>query len=419
MYKSEFSHEDIRRMRFGGVCPPTHPGKLLHIGTPWVETIAGKTIQHCLIRLDDIEKDVTFAVDEKYGKYLCSERSDAYLIGLLSFAMRERCDFICEAPISSELLHQIESELIPVLVKYSPQLHAPRIEAPMAEEPIPSEGKIATGCSCGIDSLFAIKRLTDSANKHFKLDYAVVNNVGSFAAWEGESPTRYEECCDNAREFCQKYGIKLIITDSNFGEVFPQNHLQTHLYSSAFAIYMLRKLWGRYYYASSGCDLNDYFGLINHEKYDSAKYDLLAYPSLSITGLRLCIQGSAFSRFEKTQELVDYEPAQDFLSVCLYQGRGNCGCCTKCKRTLWMLDSLGKLDKFSHVMPVENYRRNYAKYMEDLYRAHLSHAVMIDESYRILRDKIPLFSKIKVRMLRRVHWMGLLFRMCREVFGKH
>lgn len=400
MNKTEFSEEAIRRMSNSEVCPPGSPIRTLWVGQPWVEHTGDKVVQHCRIRLDDVEKDVIFEVDESYGQYLCPERADAYVIGLLSLAMRERCDFVCEAPMSAELLHQLETELISVLVKYSPALHAPRFEAPVEMEPIPTEGRIATGCSCGIDSLFAIKSLSESPLEGFKLDYVVINNVGAFSSWGHTALERYTDNRDNAREFCCRYGLKLVITDSNFADAFPQNHFKTHLYSSAFAIYMLRKLWGRYYYASTGCDLNSYFGLKGHEVYDAAKYDLVALPAFSITGLRICNQGAAFSRFEKTKALAEYPPAWEFLSVCQIHGKGHCGRCPKCKRTMWMLDALGKLENFSRVMPVEEYRRRYNDYMEGLYEAHLSRAPMLDETYELLRHNIPLRAKLVVRLKR-------------------
>lgn len=273
MKKKDFSKKDILRMSRGEVRTPGSSVKQLIIGSPWLEEAEEKAIQHCLIRVDDVEKDVVFSVDRAYGKYLCFERADAYLIGLLSLAMRERCDIVCEVPLSGELLHQLETELIPALVKYAPQLHTPRIIAEVQEDPVESEGKVATGCSCGIDSLFAIKKLMEDKNEHYRLDYAVINNVGAFT-WAGQtSIKRYEDNRDNAKEFCKEVGLPLVVTDSNFGEAFPQNHLLTHIYSSTFAVYMLRKLWGRYYYASTGYDMNDFFGLSDHFLYDSAKYE--------------------------------------------------------------------------------------------------------------------------------------------------
>lgn len=393
---NEFSELDMRRMGRGGVRPLDSPVRDLHIGKPWLEPEGKKIVQHCLIRLDDVERDVIFSVDEEYGKYLCYERADAYLIGLFSLAMRERCNISCEAPVTNELLHQLETELVPALVKYSPQLYTPLIVAEALDYPVPSEGKIATGCSCGIDSLFAIKQLTEGKPQRMKLDYAVINNVGAYS-WAGKtSSKRYVENMANAQEFCKTMGLPLIVTDSNFAETFPQDHLQTHLYSSTFAVYMLRKLWGRYYYASTGCDMNDYFGLRRNHLFDSAKYDLLALPSFSVTGLRICNQGAACSRFEKTKALTDYMPARHFLNVCLSQGKGNCGHCSKCKRTMWILDALGKLELFEHVFPIAEYRRNYGRYMQDLYSSHLLNAPMLDETYKLLKSKISLIAKFRV-----------------------
>lgn len=382
----DFSEIDVKRMASGGTLSPESPVRRIYIRQPKVQIRDSKAILLARIELGDIQKEVQFSTDEEFAPYLCHERSDAFLIGLLSLAMRERCDIYCDVPVTKELLHQLRTELIPALCKYDTALYPVKIHAEGSDEPLPSAGKIGTGCSCGVDSLYAIRSLTEDPD--YSIDYLTLNNVGAYTLNGHASMQRFADNAENARSFAAKHGYKLILTDSNFSEAFPQNHLCTHLYSSIFAVYALRKLWKRYYYASTGCDLQNYFALHNNHLYDSAKYDLIALPALSIPSLRICNQGADCSRFEKIAALADYQPATTHLNVCLQQGKGNCGLCSKCMRTLWILDALGKLENFSKVFDVVEYRTKRKERLKKLYEAHLDRVVHIDEAYEILKDRI-------------------------------
>ena len=63
----------------------------------------------CDIFVDNELRNVWFDVDKEYERYLCTERSDAYLIGLLSWAMRLNHDIECVAPVTDELLYNIRT----------------------------------------------------------------------------------------------------------------------------------------------------------------------------------------------------------------------------------------------------------------------------------------------------------------------
>ncbi len=393
----DFTEKDIERMSQSHLLSPDASIRKLTIGKPWIEQNEKKAVQRCRISLGDVEREVFFEVDAEFSNYLTYERGDAYLIGLLNLAMRERCDIYSEIPFTDELVHQIRTELIPVLVKYSPNLYAPKIIAEL-QPPVPpldGRGKIGTGCSCGIDSLYAIKHLTESDTESIHLDYLLINNVGSFTSKGKTDNKRYIDNLSNAIKFSKQYEYKLIVTDSNFATAFPQDHLKTHLYSSCFAVHMMSKLWGRYYYASTGCDLIDYFDLHNNELYDAAKYDLIALPAFSTSTLRICNQGIGISRFEKTKDLADYEPAHNYLSVCLKLGKGSCGYCPKCMRTMWILDALNKLDSFDKIFDIKHYKKNQSYYMKMLYRNYIYGSDhMIYETYDILKSKIGLSIKL-------------------------
>ena len=62
--------------------------------------------------------------------------------------------------------------------------------------------------------------------------------------------------------------------------------------------------------------------------------------------------------------------AQNNLNVCVntsdsHTAAVNCGCCSKCLRTLMALDSAGALDKFSKVFPIETWKRHKLLYVSE------------------------------------------------------
>ncbi|MBR1978642.1 MAG: hypothetical protein IJ985_03980, partial [Akkermansia sp.] len=196
----DFTQSDIKRMAASKLVPATTPVRQITIGKPRMEMKDGKAFQWCTISIADIEKEVYFSVDEEYGQYLCHERGDAYLIGLLNLAMRERCNIHSEAPLTGELVHQIQTELIASVVTYSQGLYAPVITGALSDEPLPSAQKVATGCSCGVDSLNAIKCMCENLDGRFKPDYLVVNNVGAYTSGGKLYADKYDQNAENARQ---------------------------------------------------------------------------------------------------------------------------------------------------------------------------------------------------------------------------
>lgn len=360
--------------------------KIITIKKPRVEkTTQGK---YRLVSAIDVSGDVRsvwFEVEEKYARYLCEERSDAFLIGLLNWAMREGFDFICEAPVSEELHYQLINYLIPSLKKGSRVLHAPSIKADISSKQLPNAGAVGTGISCGVDSLHVVANQWKSPYPNLRLTHLVLNNVGAYRLGKNQ----YSWQIKHAEQFCNEYGFELIKTDSNFAQIFPQNHLLTHTYSSCFAIYALQKLWSVFFYASSGYDFSA-FGLKDNEKYSADHYELLSLQCFSTHSLRIHSEGGAKTRFEKMQQLITFTPAQKYLHVCTNDEGENCNLCGKCFRTLITLDALGALEQFQHVFDINYYKKNRQKYLRQLLLQQFlpSGDIMTKEAFAILKKNI-------------------------------
>lgn len=188
--------------------------RTMRIGAPRIERRGGRARLTAEIRIgEDDVRPLWFEVEEKYGQYLCAERADAFLIGLLNFAQRERLDIVCEAPVTARLLYQIRTYLIPSLARNSKVLHETRIEAPMDDTPMANAGGVGTGISCGVDSLHVVKNYARSPYPGLSLTHLCLNNVGAF--WSENGGRQYAWQAEHARQFAREYGFELIVSDSN------------------------------------------------------------------------------------------------------------------------------------------------------------------------------------------------------------
>lgn len=393
--KTYFTKENIQKMKSGFCVPAGTQIRTLYIQKPTIKTNEGKTRLSFNVLLENESREIWFEVEEKYGEYLCFERSDAIVIGLLNWAMRERCDIVSDVSMTEELYYQITTYLIPALTRASKKLYAPKIKTSLDATYLPCGNGVGTGVSCGVDSMHVIANYWKSEIPSLKLTHLVLNNVGSF--YHDDNDAQYHWHANHVRNFCKEYGFELILTNSNFSEAFPQNHFFTHTYSSCFATYMLQKLWKTYFYASSGDDFST-FNLIDSEFEDSAHYELLSLQCFSTRTLKIYSEGGAIERIDKVKRIIDFEPAQKYLHVCVSDQGGNCNVCSKCRRTLVILDAFGALGKFLKVFDVEFYKKHHLKNRCWLLAQQFlkNGDKMTFPAYEILKKDIPVWAYIVV-----------------------
>ena len=100
-------------------------------------------------------------MEEKYQKYLCTERVDAFVVGVLPYAMAHSSDndplvIICQAPISEQLYYQLHAHYIPTLVKCIEWYHNIKIECELDSTKLDSANAVGTGVSGGVDSYYTL-----------------------------------------------------------------------------------------------------------------------------------------------------------------------------------------------------------------------------------------------------------------------
>lgn len=84
---------------------------MIKIGVPYIEKGEEYSKLNCDVIIGEKENKIWLEVDKIYNDYLCTERWDAYVIGVLNYAMRNHMDITSEIPITGELLYNINRYL--------------------------------------------------------------------------------------------------------------------------------------------------------------------------------------------------------------------------------------------------------------------------------------------------------------------
>jgi hypothetical protein len=335
-------------------------------------------------------RTVWFEVDSKYREGLCDDLCDAYVIGLLHYCLRNHYDIESDAPMSEELYYNLTEQLIPVLVKNDFRLSEIEIRCDTIPDDKIRRGRyIGTSASSGVDSLYTLHKHADHPSKSLRLTHVCLNNVGSFIGSYGRGDdylSNVSQIYQRSQDLANMVGLPIVESDSNFSEAFPQNHLLSHLYSSMFAVFVLRYHWRKYFYPSAGHGCAT-ISFENNSVFDPARYEPLALSIMSTARLKLYSDGFALMRNEKLRDISKYRPAQKYLHSCLVSGT-NCGLCGKCQRNLFGLDAMGLLDNFKEAYDLDYYYANRKRF--------IVHNIAKDDEYTMDSKRIFIQSKSRI-----------------------
>ena len=121
-----------------------------------IQSIEKELPNRLLYRLTvgDQQEEAHIEVDKMYADYLVTDRIDSLVWGLLQFAINKGYDIESALPITEDLWYNLEMNLIDPLAA-NPGMHRIHIQAPLV--PVMNHAEIvATGISCGVDSLYTI-----------------------------------------------------------------------------------------------------------------------------------------------------------------------------------------------------------------------------------------------------------------------
>ncbi|GHU96020.1 hypothetical protein FACS1894208_09900 [Clostridia bacterium] len=303
---------------------------------------------------------------DEWADYLVDERDDAFLVGILPYAMRNKQDIKIEGVITSELLYNLETYLIKSLADHDDNLWRTRIFADnTADETVENAGAVGTGLSLGVDCFNTIATMHNHKSKNLRLTHLLVFNNGAFGGYYQKTGWDYsaQKLLEREKSVAAELGLPVIEIKTNLPSLVHLNASLYHTYMMGIMVLSLAKLFKTYYYSSAGYSFSG-FSVINSMKEDCGDYDLLSLNCFSANGgLRFYSSGGEKTRLEKVESFMNFPIAQRHLQSCLTE-HFNCGYCQKCKRNLVTLDVLGVLDKFAKVYDVAYYKSHQKEYIE-------------------------------------------------------
>ncbi len=355
--------------------------------------------------LDNNSFDMWFDVPSEYKYALCAERSDAFVVALLYFAMVAGEDIKTDIPITEQLLYQLKEYVIPALCRkddgFDTVIH---IIADTAHECPKNDNFVGTGISCGVDSFSTVlQHINDDIPDDFMLTHLTLFNTGSMnftgygkvsslEEWRSDTVKEFDTRIEIGKNVANELGLKFIDIDTNIPDLYQGLFYCSHLYRNCSAVLATQKMWRYYYYASAGEGIKSNVTL----RTSPAEYDTLVLPLISISNLDFYSGGLVLERLEKTSLMADNKIVQKYINVCAYE-TDNCGKCSKCIRTMLALDLLGKLDNFKESFKdMSFYRANKWKYMALIYEADEKDTYMYELKKYIRKSNIKYSTKTKL-----------------------
>lgn len=300
--------------------------------------------------------ELWFKIEKQYEEYLCADNGNAFLITLLPYIVKHNYDVKINAKISSKLYYQINDYLLPLLCKeFKKKMIS--IECELTDQ-IYNGKAVGASVSCGVDSFYTILKHKEQLDKKYNITHLAFFNAGSHGQYGGDDARRlYNERLQEVRKFCKKNNYELVTVDSNMNELIMMNHEKTHTFRTLGCVFVLEKLFSKYYFAS-GLGFNG----SKIDESDTAYYDILNVHCLSNENISFYCSGLETTRQEKINFISKYPETYNSLNVCVHDKWENCSECEKCIRTMTALESIGKLEEYKEVFDLKKYYKNRNKY---------------------------------------------------------
>ena len=340
---------------------------MVQILEPKVSTNGGRERLSADICVDGNTHTLWFEVEKKYGRFLCHERSDAFVLAMLQYVLIHHEDITCEAPMTDRLYEQLTEQFLPPFCKIN-GLSTKIVASVAAEVDHPEDGvRVGSGISCGVDSLHVYAC-------HDDIDLACIWSTG-VVTLDNTAEIRADQVValqKRAESFCNDKSLELLKGWTNFdGDFMPGvqwDGMTTN--GNLFCIFAIQKLWRRYYVASD-CDIANFHFKVGSINGDPARYEYFLFPFVCLDRIQVRMDGAAHNRVEKVGDLVKYEPAKRYLNVCWQTNenhRNGTNDCPKCMRTLLDLDAFGAVDDFKEVFDVEYFHKFQHEFLAEYYR---------------------------------------------------
>jgi len=314
--------------------------------------------------IDNMILSFWFSID--YIDYV-SENYDGILLLMLPVAMKRNEKIIIKGVISYKLYHNIVHNIMKLFsIMFEECKHYIEIDADGFSHG-ENYNNIAIGCglSCGVDSLNCLEDNFFSETGPYRITHVTNFNTGGSG-----TKIQYEKRVQNVNNFVKNTSLVLLNVDSNLYEI-NLDHGRYHALKNLSVVLLFQKLFKRYYY-SSGFSYQDC--KIFSKCLDIAYSDPILIHLFSTENLEFVSYGCQYKRNEKVLQISKQPLSYEFLDVCINgtfvefntERKLNCSFCSKCMRTMVVLDYCKKLDNYKKVFDLDKYYYQKEEYLRKL-----------------------------------------------------
>lgn len=284
-------------------------------------------------------------------------RGEAALFAILPKAMQHGRSIVVDADIDPALLDAAQHELQSILMQQDPSLSRVNISAHNLS-PLNCGYRIATGMSCGVDSLSTAISYTGIRSP--SITDLLFFDVGS----HGGSQELFFCRLARAKTAANDFKLPLNSVRSNIVDYLASGFEQHNTLYNAAAAFSICKGIGTYLYASSFSYTDLYVGPCENTAYA----DPVLLGLLSCSAMRFISALPSLTRVQKTELIAPSSIAKRHLNVCVrpIQGACNCSQCKKCARTLLTLQLLDRLNGFEQVFDLPSFTQIKSRFIAEI-----------------------------------------------------
>ena len=306
-----------------------------------------------------------FEMDANYGGMFVDDTYDPFMLVAMYVAMFHHTDLTIRGNVSKKLYKNLTWYAQKILCDFQSDLAPVKISV---EGFAPTEVKgnlIGTGISCGVDSLSTIyDRFVRENDPDYRVNALFFFNCGSNGGADDDfTPVFANSHIKRGISVAGELGLPLVPVDTNLHKLYREEFSDTLFFLSTYACVLALQNAVRRYYMGSGYS----YRAIKANGVKYGDYDLAGFcesyfvPLIKTERVELIPDGCQYRRVDKIKNIADWDIARKHLNVCNYYNQAsdvpNCGKCSKCFRTLFALEILGKLDNFADVFDIDAYKK--------------------------------------------------------------
>lgn len=310
------------------------------------------------------ENTLWFSIKREYAAFFSTKVYDPFVLVPLYLAMYYGQDLKICGKVSKTLYKNVTNYVQRILRDFSDDMKPVQFTVDGFDVPERDADIVGAGISCGVDSLSTVyDRYVKETDPEYRISGLFLFNCGTHGGYDDpRSHTLFAARCKENQRAADDLGLPLYAVESNLHAFFFRNiGEQKVVFFAIWSCILSLQRRVRKYYISSGMGYRqsaDY-----HAHYHDFDMDAFCgsylLPLIQTESIRLIYDGAQYTRVEKTQNIADWDIARRHLNVCVgvKETAENCSTCSKCFRTLIVLDALGKLDAFTAVFDLEKYRK--------------------------------------------------------------